>query len=179
MYSTLTLDWFAVFLMTMLLWQSELKSPAYRFPLSRRCHSNGGTTTASMFVVSLAPSLPAAKWKKTSQRLIYMVMVWSPTFCPRPVANQMAKNGLCSWKSKLFLLYELPSPWPWGLVSAFFRCQENSCPVLEMKGMHGFLDGVSSNLPWAPGYSIPKAVPFVLPGTNNTLPIFPTTFIGL
>lgn len=96
MYSTVTLDWFAVFLMTMLLWQSELKSPAYRFPLSRRCHSNGGTATASMFVVSLAPSLVAAKWKKTSRRLIYMVMVWSPTFCPRPVANQMAKYGLCS-----------------------------------------------------------------------------------
>lgn len=179
MCRAVTPDWFAVFLMTMLLWQSELKSPTYRFPLSRRCHSSGD----SVFVVSLAPTLPAAKWKKTSRRLIYMVMVWSPTFCPKPVANQMAKYGLCvrvcMLRSELLLLYKLPSPWPGGVVSAFFRCQENSRPVLEMKGKHGFLDGVTSNLPWAPGYSIPKAVPFLLPGANNTLPIFPATLGGL
>lgn len=102
MYSTVTPDWFAVFLMTMLLWQSELKSPAYRFPLSRRCHSSSGTVAASVLWFRSLPFLPAAKWKKTSQRLIYMVMVWSTTFCPRPVANQMAKYGLCSWKKWTF-----------------------------------------------------------------------------
>lgn len=100
--SAVTPNWFAVFLMTMLLWQSELKSPAYRFPLSHTCHSNGRPAAAIASEASLAPSTPAAKWKKTSSRLIYMLMVWSPTFCLRPLANQMPKYGL--FPRKLFLL---------------------------------------------------------------------------